>query len=183
MKLIKLTNKLWQQLEGICYSWSNAEVGLFGLRLPMAKGWPKLIIGKKYPVELYEQLALLRYERIKLDPVLSDPDYWETGSARYATAKQLSLLPQSSPLVASATRPYTIGTAAPPRPYIDPDPFMDDPLIKEALDLFKAAPVMDRSDRPKCTKCGEPVYATAGPHLELCEPCLWALQDSEQNLS
>jgi hypothetical protein len=148
-KTYKLTPKLWRELEGITYSWTNREVGLFGLRLPMAKGWPKLIMGKKYPVQLYEELVLLRYERIKLD----------TPAWGSATAGQLSLPVADNP-VREATR--RIAASAPPRPCTN-----------------SVSTNGQWSDRPRCERCGEPVYATGGPHTELCEPCLWSLQDGE----
>jgi hypothetical protein len=144
-KTYKLTPKLWKELEGITYSWSNREVGLFGLKLPMAKGWPKLIIGKKYPVELYEELAFLRYERIKFK---EDAAYlWE------------------------------------PKDKYDPKLF-DGVIGKQyGITLSWKTTEGQWSDRPRCERCGEPVYATGGPHPELCEPCLWELQDKEEKFS
>jgi hypothetical protein len=38
----------------------------------------------------------------------------------------------------------------------------------------------DAGGRPACSKCGNPVYATGGPHMDLCENCLWDLIDHEQ---
>jgi hypothetical protein len=32
-----------------------------------------------------------------------------------------------------------------------------------------------------CSRCGKNyVYATGGPHMDLCEPCVWDLTDHEQ---
>ena len=40
-------------------------------------------------------------------------------------------------------------------------------------------PAQPRGERPLCSKCGQNVvYAAGGPHMDWCEPCLWAHIDA-----
>jgi hypothetical protein len=100
----------------------------------MAKGWPKLMIGKVYPLELYEQLALLRYERIKLEGA---------PTPCWGSHYQPSL-----PKAPSDARPIPLDG--------------------------------NWSDRPRCERCGQPVYChPEAPQSQLCESCYWDLQDGK----